>query len=162
MAPRSRHPRTKHLALTLVLTIVGGLVVSAGLVIVTLVLATNISDSALRNKEAANTAVTTALTEEQAFTLPENTSNVPELLDESTLVDVVAKTNQRSYESFQSTVLTSAYLLVVRAFLRTTRVVLGLEVARSSRVMAISRQMATSLSLLQNKRSSAHLTRFPR
>jgi len=91
MAPRSRHPRTKHLALTLVLTIVGGLVVSAGLVIVTLVLATNISDSALRNKEAANTAVTTALTEEQAFTLPENTSNVPELLDESTLVDVVAK-----------------------------------------------------------------------
>lgn len=91
MAPPSRHPHTKRLALTLILTIVGGLVVSAGLIIATIFIADAISRSSEKNKVAVDTEVTNVLSAEKIFTLPDNTSNIPESLDSITLVDVVAK-----------------------------------------------------------------------
>jgi S1-C subfamily serine protease len=92
MVDYDRHHQLKrHLHRTLFVSILGAVLVSAVLAMMMLFAVRWIDDNKSQNQQAAAEQIDTILQDQQAFTLPDGTSNIPKDLDPTTLLDVVAK-----------------------------------------------------------------------
>ena len=87
----SPHHIAKKLKKTLLVTIGGGLIALTLLTGIIIAATNKISSDAAKTEQTALSGVSTVLHTQAGFVLPSNTSNVPQQLDNATLVNVIAK-----------------------------------------------------------------------
>lgn len=87
----SPHHIAKKLKKTLLVTIGGGLIALTLLTGIIIAATNKISSDAAKTEQTALSGVSIVLHTQAGFVLPSNTSNVPQQLDNATLVNVIAK-----------------------------------------------------------------------
>lgn len=85
------HHVARKLKKTLLFTICGGVLALCLLVLSITVVTNNLSSELVKTEQTALSGVSKTLKDQQAFALPDQTSNIPTQLDDKTLVKVIAK-----------------------------------------------------------------------